>query len=55
MSMVFECSECGEWFHHEKDVYHEDNSDCICVSCWEDFVEEMSAKHYRYIGDRKHG
>jgi DNA-directed RNA polymerase subunit RPC12/RpoP len=52
MSMVFECSECGEWFRNEKDVYHEDNGDCICVSCWEDFVEEMSAKHYRYIGGR---
>ena len=52
MSMVFECCECGEWFHHEKDVYHEDNGDCICVPCWEDFVEEMSAKHYRYIGER---
>lgn len=43
MSMVFECCECGEWFRHEQDVYQEDNGDCICVSCWEDVVEDMVA------------
>jgi len=43
MSMVFECVVCDEWFRSEKDVYQEDNGDCICVSCWEDNVEDMVA------------
>ena len=46
MSMIFECGECGEWFRSEKDVYQEDNGDCICVSCWEDNVEELMEKYY---------
>jgi len=46
MSMVFECVVCDEWFRSEKDVYQEDNGDCICVSCWEDNVEELMEKYY---------
>jgi len=46
MSMVFECVVCDEWFRNEKEVYQEDNGDCICVSCWEDNVEELMEKYY---------
>ena len=41
MGEVYECIECGEWYRNEKDVYQEDNGDCICVSCWEDNVVEL--------------
>jgi formylmethanofuran dehydrogenase subunit E len=46
MSMVFECVVCDEWFRTEKEVYQEDNGDCICVPCWEDNVEELMEKYY---------
>jgi formylmethanofuran dehydrogenase subunit E len=46
MSMIFECAECGEWFRSEKDVYQEDDGECICVSCWEDINQEIVEKHY---------